>query len=130
MRQKRTAENQDRFLAMVREVPVIKSACEAADVPRTTVYRWLDNEAFAERFTEAREVAVESLEKLAWDWARGAGKLKPNTALLIFLLKAGRPEVYRDRVAIMNPYVDTTPSEVTFPERVIDRAGGNGRGRG
>ena len=88
----------------------IAKACEVAGVPRSEHYRWLKGKRYAARFAEAEEQSIQALETEARRRALG-GTEKPlfhkgnqignvlvfSDPLLMFLLKAKRPEVYRDR---------------------------------
>ena len=88
----------------------IAKACEVSGVPRSEHYRWLKGKRYTARFEEAEEQAVQALETEARRRAL-VGTEKPlfhkgkevghvrvfSDPLLVFLLKAKRPEVYRDR---------------------------------
>ena len=88
----------------------IAKACEVAGVPRSEHYRWLKGKRYAARFAEAEEQSIQALETEARRRAL-VGTEKPlfhkgnqignvpvfSDPLLMFLLKAKRPEVYRDR---------------------------------
>ena len=88
----------------------IAKACEVAGVPRSEHYRWLKGKRYAARFAEAEEQSIQALETEARRRAL-VGTEKPlfhkgnqighvpvfSDSLLVFLLKAKRPEVYRDR---------------------------------
>lgn len=54
------------YLAALRQVPVIKHACEAAGVDRTTAWRARDDEAFAEAEREAMEEGIDRAEAEAF----------------------------------------------------------------
>jgi hypothetical protein len=55
------------YLAALREIPVIRHACEAAGIDRTTVWRLRkDDEAFAEAEEAAMEEGVDRAEKEAF----------------------------------------------------------------
>ncbi len=74
-------------------------ACRAADVTRTTAYRWRDADpVFAEEWAEAMEDHTDLLEATAIDRAiRGTADRPPSDRLLERLLVARRPHVYSDR---------------------------------
>ncbi len=88
----------------------IAKACEVAGVPRSEHYRWQKGKRYAARFAEAEEQSIQALETEARRRAL-VGTEKPlfhkgnqignvpvfSDPLLMFLLKAKRPEVYRDR---------------------------------
>jgi hypothetical protein len=54
------------YLAALRQVPVIKHACEAAGIDRTTAWRARDDEAFAEAEREAMEEGIDRAEAEAF----------------------------------------------------------------
>ena len=86
----------DRFLDKLRESGNVRLSCEAADVPRTTVYRWRDKwQTFADEWQNALDDALDLLEKEAWRRAR-----KSSDRLLMFLLQAHRRDVYGDKVQV------------------------------
>ena len=88
----------------------VAKACEVAGVPRSEHYRWIKGKRYAARFAEAEEQAIQALETEARRRAL-VGAERPllykgkvvghvrafSDLLLMFLLKAKRPEVYRDR---------------------------------
>ena len=87
-------------------------ACEAAEVGRSSHYRWRSDPEYREAFelaeedaadvleAEARRRAVEGVEKpVGWYKGEPGGSVREySDVLLIFLLKGLRPERYRDRV--------------------------------
>lgn len=84
------------FLEAYAEMGNITHACKASAVPRRTFYHWTEHdEAFAAQVREAEIEAVESLEREARRRA-----IRGSDTLLIFLLKAARPDKYRDNVSI------------------------------
>lgn len=55
------------FLAALRNMPVIRHACEAADVDRTTAWRAREkDEAFAAAWDEAMEAGIDRAEQAAY----------------------------------------------------------------
>src|SRR5262249_22159554 len=85
--------NQRRFLAAYARVGNVTAAADLAGLCRTNHYLWSPaSPAYAEAFRAAQEEAVERLEEEARRRAMAGSDL-----LLIFLLKALRPEVYRER---------------------------------
>lgn len=110
-RTKRTAKKDGQFFAAIGKGHPVGKACEVAGYGRSTAYEYRDeDEGFAKRWKEANEEAVEVLEAEA-DRRAIQGTLKPvfhrgvqcgsirefSDVLLIFRLKALRPEVYRER---------------------------------
>ena len=102
---------QTAFLAAFAEHATVSAAATAARVRRRTHYDWLEtDEEYARRFKDVQETVTEALEAEAR--RRGqSGVEEPvfyqgrrvdtirrySDTLLIFLLKARRPEVYRER---------------------------------
>lgn len=72
-------------------------ACEKARVSRVTAYKHRDRfPKFRAAWDEALEISIDLLETAA-RFRAFSGPLDPQSAtLLIFLLKAHRPEKYRD----------------------------------
>jgi hypothetical protein len=110
--QARTRAAQARFAREYAKHANISKACRVAGVGRATVYEWLrDDKAFAALHAAAREEAIDGLELEARRRAV-EGTLKPvfqngrkvgavreySDTLLIVLLKAARPTVYREQV--------------------------------
>lgn len=85
-------ERQTQFLRALQQTGTVYHACRQSKVSRTIVYEWLEDPKFQQRFQTARENAVERLETSAFRRA-----LKGDTSLTMFLLKAMRPEVYREK---------------------------------
>ena len=103
------------FLAAFRETSNVRLACEVAKVGRSSHYRWLEEDsAYREAFDQAKLQAADVLEAEAFrravegveeqvGWYRGVagGTVRRySDVLLIFLLKALRPEKYRERVDV------------------------------
>ena len=75
----------------------VARACRSVGMARANPYRWLENsEEFAEQFAVAKEYGVQRLED--WALSRAMDSDNPSDRLVEFLLKAARPEMYRDRV--------------------------------
>lgn len=104
----------DRFFKAFAEEATIAAACAKAKVGRTTVHdRRKRDPVFAQRFLDADEAITEAMEAELYRRAvHGVeqpvfqnGKLvgtvrKFSDVLLIFGLKARRPDIYRDRISI------------------------------
>lgn len=102
------------FLEQFGTLGTVTHAARAANVPRRTVYDWLERDAqFRLDFAEAEQEALDSLEQEAVRRARDGveepvyqgGSLigtvrKYSDTLLIFLLKGGRPSKFRERVDV------------------------------
>lgn len=89
----KSAEDRDRFLEAFAQLGTVVAACAATNIGRRTVYTWRDDDPdFAARWREAEEDATQNLEAEAVRRATSG-----SDVLLIFLLKARRPAVYRER---------------------------------
>jgi transposase-like protein len=102
------------WLAAFEEQGTVVAACKAASVGRSTTYEWRQkDEAFALAWADIEEATTEAMEREAYRRAVegvseplvSAGRLVTNTqkysdTLLIFMLKARRPERYRDNVKV------------------------------
>jgi hypothetical protein len=84
------------FLAALSQTANIRDSAKAAGIGRTTVYDRRDiDEVFAKAMADAIEDAVDDLALEAR--RRATRTRRPSDVLLIFLLKAHRPDVYRER---------------------------------
>ncbi len=100
-----------KFLAALAKSGIIGDACKAAGINRGTFYDHRDKDPeFAKAAADAIEASIETLEKEArrralqgtnkpvFHQGRECGKIKEySDTLTIFLLKAQRPEIYRER---------------------------------
>lgn len=107
----RTAKKDDAFFAAMSSGLPIGECCTIAGYARTCVYGYREKDAeFARRWQEADEAAVERMEKEAdrraiegteepvFHQGVECGRIRKfSDTLLIFRLKAKRPEVYRER---------------------------------
>jgi hypothetical protein len=90
----RNPEWQAKFLELFAYSLNIVGSAKGAGVDRQTVYRARRNDPnFATAMDDAREEAIERLEAQAYD---RAGKI--SDTLLIFLLKAHKPNLYRENI--------------------------------
>lgn len=104
----------EKFLTALAECGNVSRACKKAGIARQTAYRTRKEEPeFAALWDEAISVAVGLLEDEAWRRAR-EGVLEPefykgekvgtvrkfSDTLLIFLLKAHRPALYRENIDV------------------------------
>jgi len=88
---------QERFLNAYALGGSITQACRSCGLSRANPYRWRDgSEVFSDALTIAKEYGVQRLED--WALARAMDAMNPSDRLTEFLLKAARPEVYRERV--------------------------------
>lgn len=109
---------QERFIAALRNSGNVRASCQAAGVERSTAYRaYKASPEFAAQWDEALEEAIDTLEAAAWSRARdGVVRHEPimyqgqkvaekviiehSDSLMTLLLKAHRPEKYRERFDI------------------------------
>lgn len=102
------------FLAVLRKTGIVAKACKEAGITYKQAYhRRNTDDEFAMEWRMALDEAIESLEEAAWTRARdGVKVLKPiyaggkyvgdqeitqySDTLLMFLLKAHKPQMYRD----------------------------------
>ncbi|HEY7218992.1 MAG TPA: hypothetical protein VH985_11450 [Candidatus Binatia bacterium] len=110
-----------RFIEILSQSCNVTLACKGAGVDRVTAYNHKrDLPDFAAAWEDAKEGAIEILEAEAWQRAR-----KQSDLLMIFLLKAHKPEKYRERTE-----VDLTSSGKPLIEPLIaalEKAYGNSK---
>lgn len=88
----------ERFLELLAKSANVSRSARDAGISRQYVYDKLRNDpAFAERVAQAEEEAIEELEAVARERAIAGSDL-----LIMFLLKAAKPEKYRDKPALIN----------------------------
>lgn len=117
------AAQKAQFLEVFAEDMTITGACKAVGIGRQTFYDWKkDDGEFRAAFEDVDHAITEALEKEAYERATvgveepmvSAGKLvthvtKKSDTLLIFLLKARRPQRYRDNVKVEHTGADGGP---------------------
>lgn len=82
------------FLTTLRNTGNVRAACQACGITRQAAYKARDNAPeFAAAWDEALEDAIDALEAVAINRARTS-----SDTLLIFLLKAHRPGLYRETI--------------------------------
>jgi hypothetical protein len=110
-RQSATATKKQAFLEAFAQLGTVTHAAQAVGIARTTHHKWLESDStYAELFAVAREELTESLETEAIRRARDGveepvfykGEVvghvrKMSDTLMIFLLKANRPDKYIER---------------------------------
>ena len=126
-RRRLTKERQARFLKALADTGIVSAAVEIAGTSRTRVYELRKHDpAFAAGWEEAEERAADALEAEAWRRAV-AGVPEPlvsggkvvrdddgqpiairrySDALMIALLKARRPERFKDRAVVEHDITD------------------------
>lgn len=93
-------EAMDRFLEKLRNSGNVRLSCRAAGVPRRTAYNWRDRwVTFRQEWDEALEDACDILEGEAWKRAIEG----QSDRLLMFLLKAHRPDKFKERTEVSGP---------------------------
>ena len=117
---------QTRFLKALADTACVSRACQRAGIARSAAYSHrLKNAEFAHAWAEVLEVSIELLEAEARRRAMGEvlepvfyqGKKCGTTrrysdTLLIFLLKAHKPEKYRDNTRVEVTGNDGAPMQV------------------
>jgi hypothetical protein len=133
---KARAALQAAFLAAVSETGNITAAAKVAGVARASHYSWLESDDgdYVERFkaafdeagdrleTEARRRAMEGVEEPT-GWYKGVpgGYVQRySDRLLEFLLRAAKPEKYRERYEFDHKGTAKTPSVVEVVVRQIE----------
>lgn len=127
-RAKRTDAREEKFLTVLRETCNVTEAARAAGIGRRTAYEWRDgDEAFRDKWDEAEQEAADRLEREAWRRAV-EGVEKPVTfqgaitdtyreysdRMLEMLLKAHRPEKFKDRQAHEHTGKDGEPVKMVI----------------
>jgi hypothetical protein len=124
------------FLECYSQWANISFACQQSGANRASVYRWQEHdEAFAKAFHVAEQAATERLEKEAWRRAVEGSpyertsywhgepvgtdrKIEYSDNLLMLLLRARRPDLYREKVDVAVNQVIKTVAGVD-PQSVL-----------
>jgi hypothetical protein len=110
-----TADKKAAFIAALRADFAIAPAAKRAGVSRSTVYMWrAEDDDFAEAWDDAREAAVDVLERTLYKRA-----IRHDTVAGIFLLKGARPHIYRDRYEVTGPGGGPLISVVLRPDEDV-----------
>lgn len=132
-RTKRTRSKTEKFLTILAENGGhVANACKAINMRRATVYEWRDQDSeFADRWDDIVESKLDDLEheghRRAYDgtvrpvFYQGVecgGVREYSDSLLMFILKTGRPETYRERFEVKNTGV--LKIEVVYVEQAPD----------
>jgi hypothetical protein len=110
-----------KFIEILSATCNVTLAAKGAGIIRNTAY--VHRKAlpdFAEKWDDAKEAAIEILEAEAWSRAR-----KQSDVLMIFLLKAHKPERYREQ-----SHLDVTSGGKPLLDPLasaLDKAYGNGK---
>lgn len=96
----RTVQNKQTFIQWYRRKASIYHAALAAQVARSTVYKWMeDDPQFVAAVQDSFEDAVDVMETSTYEEALGTEGKPGNPLLKMFWLKAHRHK-YRDKVTI------------------------------
>jgi hypothetical protein len=100
---------QEIFLATLALSPNVSKAARSAGIDRSRAYqlRQLDAD-FAQRWDDVIEESTDDLEDTARSMAKGG-----DTTMVIFLLKAHRPEKYREKFSTEITGKDGGPIDLT-----------------
>jgi hypothetical protein len=91
---------EDNFIRLLGQMCNVTLAAKGAGIDRTTAYQYRRNSTeFAKRWKEAKSEAIELLEAKAWQRAQST-----SDTLMIFLLKANKPNKYQDRSKIVHEF--------------------------
>ena len=108
-RTNRTNRAREAFLEALEETCNVSEAARRAGIGRRTAYDWRDaDQDFATAWDEAEDVAADKLEQVAWDRATSG----QSDRMLEILLKAHRPEKFKDRVVQELTGKDGGPIEI------------------
>ena len=109
-RTSRTPKNRETIIAALREGLSVGGACAVAGMARNTYYDWRKADPeFAAEADEAIENGTDFLEDVARQRATDS-----SDTLLIFLLKARRPEKYRERAETRHVGDEEQPVSITL----------------
>lgn len=87
-----TVQKLEAFYTLLSECGSINEACKGAGISRTYIYTLMNKDATViTKIADAKADAIEALEVVARRRA-----VEKSDLLIIFLLKALKPEVYRD----------------------------------
>ena len=126
-----TAHNKKAFLEAFERTGIVLAACDESGVSRRSVYSWRDADPdFAAAWAQAEERSTQRLEREAirraaegveepvFQGGVEVGRIrKYSDTLLIFLLKARRPAVYRERVEQIHKTEGAVNDQLSAAER-------------
>lgn len=133
---KQVARAKHAFLENYAQWANITLACETSGVSRSSFYRWQEHDPeFAAGFNQASEAATERLEREAWRRATQGTpyrrtsywhgepvgtdeKIEYSDQLMMLLLRARRPDLYRDKLDVAVNQVIKTVAGVD-PQSVL-----------
>jgi predicted ArsR family transcriptional regulator len=108
-------KDKQKFLEKLAKTPIVEVACKQAGLPRTTYYRWRnEDEDFAADCDEAIERSSDLINDMAESQLISAIKEKNLTAIMYWLRHHHR--TYRTRVEV-DARIETLQQELT-PEQI------------
>lgn len=111
-----TPHMRKKFLAALAEMPNVARACRMAGVSRVCVYDHRESDAeFASEWEDALQDGIELLEQRAWERAQ-----TDSDTLTIFLLKAHKPDKYRETVRNEHTGADGGPIKLEDVRQMSD----------
>ena len=124
------------FLEAFEQTMMVSAACDAVGIGRTTVYEARQRDAaFAAAWADVNEKITEQLEAAAIRRARDGvarpvfqgGKLVGHDrvysdGLVALLLKARRPDRYRDNVRMEHSGPNGAPVQLQVPDDAVERS--------
>jgi hypothetical protein len=113
-------QRQDSFIEGFLEYGTIRNGCRVAHVDRATVHRWANSDdAFANRFSEARQEFGEKLEEVIVGIVLDPEAVKKSPILAITLLNANLPQKYRPTTGMVQ---EDTARELIQEWRKVGKA--------
>lgn len=110
---------EDKFIEFLSRNPSVALAARGANIHRTTAYSYRrQSKEFAQRWAKAKAEAVELLEAQAWSRAE-----KQSDTLMIFLLKANKPDKYQERKTIIHEFNHKELAQLKQLKAVLDKHG-------
>jgi predicted DNA binding protein len=108
-----TPEKKTRYLRAVEQLGTLTAGCRAAAVSHNTIYQWREHDdAFMLAEQQARTTFADELEHEVVTRGRAG-----SDTLLIFMLKAVRPEKFRDRVDVRQTVTSDSGDQLTDQQR-------------
>lgn len=109
----RTPKNREVVLAELNAGLSVAGACRSAGISRVAAYAWRNDDAeFAAEWDDAVEAGTDNLEDIAVKRASDS-----SDTLLIFLLKARRPDKFKDKIVNEHTGKDGGPVQVIIESK-------------
>lgn len=107
-----------------KDVFTIMLACKRSGVSTKSFYKWRKEDPdFAALVEEANENITQRLEQKANEFAVGVGVEAPIPSLMVFMLKARRPDVYRENTEAKLDVMGPNGANLSFTLSLGDRGG-------